>query len=143
MTPRRASRTALQGEADAPISLPLPLSLSMYICIYIYIYLIVLYHILLYAIMLYCGTLYVFYAYLIISHYIISKLLRSIFEISSCFFGPRPWHIEIRHRVKKTSTINSFGFETLKLRIRRLKFWKPTVYVLQADADAPMTEGAA
>ena len=24
------------------------------------------------------------------------------------FFGPRPWHIEIRHRVKKTSTINLF-----------------------------------
>ena len=26
---------------------------------------------------------------------------RSISEISSCFFGPRPWQIEIRHRVKK------------------------------------------
>ena len=43
------------------------------------------------------------------------------------FFGPRPWHIEIRHRVKKTSTIDSLGFETLKLKIRRLKLWKPTV----------------
>ena len=43
------------------------------------------------------------------------------------FFGPRPWHIEIRHRVKKTSTINLFEFETLKLKIRRFKFWKPTV----------------
>ena len=53
--------------------------------------------------------------------------LRSISEISSCFLGPRPWHIEIRHRVKKSSTINSFGFETLKLKIRRLKLWKPTV----------------
>ena len=53
--------------------------------------------------------------------------IRSISEISSCFFGPRPWHIEIRHRVKKTSTINLFGFETLKLKIRRLKLWKPTV----------------
>ena len=53
--------------------------------------------------------------------------LRSIFEISSYFFGPRPWHIEIRHRVKKASTINLFGFETLKLKIRRLKLWKPTV----------------
>ena len=42
-------------------------------------------------------------------------------------FGPRPWHIEIRHRVKKTSTINLSGFETLKLKIRRLKLWKPTV----------------
>ena len=41
------------------------------------------------------------------------------------FFGPRPWHIEIRHRVKKTSTINLFGFETLELKVRRLKLWKP------------------
>ena len=39
------------------------------------------------------------------------------------FVGPRPWHIEIRHRVKKkTSTINLFGFETLKLKIRRLNY---------------------
>ena len=53
--------------------------------------------------------------------------IRSISEISSCFFGPRPWHIEIRHRVKKTSTIDLFGFETLKLKIRRLKLWKATV----------------
>ena len=56
-------------------------------------------------------------------------LLRSVSEISSGLFEPRPWHIEIRHRVKqKTSTINLFGFETLKLQIRRLKLWKPTVY---------------
>ena len=53
--------------------------------------------------------------------------IRSISEISSCFFGPRPWHIEIRHRVKQTSTIDLFGFETLGLKIRRLKLWKPTV----------------
>ena len=46
--------------------------------------------------------------------------LQSISEISSCFFWPRPWHIEIRHRVKKASTINLFGFETLKFKIRRL-----------------------
>ena len=45
--------------------------------------------------------------------------VRSISEISSCVSGPRPWHIEIRHRVKKTSTINSLGFETLKSKIRR------------------------
>ena len=43
------------------------------------------------------------------------------------FFGPRLWHIEIRHRVKKTSTMNLFGLETLKLKIRRLKLWKPGV----------------
>ena len=41
--------------------------------------------------------------------------VRSISEMSSCFFGPRPWHIEIRHRIKKTSTTNLFGFETLRL----------------------------
>ena len=41
------------------------------------------------------------------------RWIRSISEISSCFFGPRPWHIEIRHRVKQTSTIDLFGFETL------------------------------
>ena len=44
-----------------------------------------------------------------------------------CFFGPRPWHIEIRHRVKKTFTINLFGFDIFQLKIRRLKLWKPTV----------------
>ena len=27
--------------------------------------------------------------------------IRSISEISSCLFGPKPWHIEIRHRVNK------------------------------------------
>ena len=53
--------------------------------------------------------------------------VRSVSEISSCFFGPRPWHIEIRHRVQKIYTIIFFGFEILKLKIRRLKLWKPTV----------------
>ena len=67
-----------------------------------------------------------------------SSTVRSISEISSCFFGPRPWHIEIRHRVKKTSTMNMFGFETLKLKIRRLKLWKPTV---QYDPLCPFPEG--
>ena len=63
--------------------------------------------------------------------------LRSVSEISSCFFGPRPWHIEIRHRVKKTPTINLFGFETLKLKFRRLKLWKPTVH-FSADLHFPV-----
>ena len=48
-------------------------------------------------------------------------------KFNRVFVGPRPWHIEIRHRLKKTSTINLCGFETLKLKIRRLKLWKPTV----------------
>ena len=63
-------------------------------------------------------------------------VLRSISEISSCCFGPRPWHIEIRHRVKKTSTINLFGFETLKLKIRRLKLWKPTILLPESFAQS-------
>ena len=60
--------------------------------------------------------------------------IRSISEISSCFWGRD--HIEIRHRVKKTSTINLFGFETLKLKIRRLKLWKPTA--LDATRGLPL-----
>ena len=35
---------------------------------------------------------------------------------------------------KKTSTINLSRFETLKLKIRRLKLWKPTVAMRIADA---------
>ena len=53
--------------------------------------------------------------------------VRSISEISSCFVGPRLWHFEVRHRAKKASTINLFGFEIFKLKVRRLKLWKPTV----------------
>ena len=53
--------------------------------------------------------------------------LQSISKISSFSFGPRPWHLEIRHRVKKKSTIDLFGFETLELTNRRLKLWKQTV----------------
>ena len=49
------------------------------------------------------------------------------------FVGPRPWHIEIRHRVKKAFTIDLFGFETLKLKFRRLKLLKPTVDTGNAD----------
>ena len=47
------------------------------------------------------------------------------------FFGPRPWHIEIRHRLKKSSTTNLFGFETPRLKIRRLKLWRSTVILNQ------------
>ena len=45
------------------------------------------------------------------------------------FVGPRPWHIEIRHRVKKTSTIN---LEISKIEImetdrkRYLASWVPS-----------------
>ena len=73
--------------------------------------------------------------------------MRSISETSSCLFGPRPWHIKIRHRVKtNTSTINLFGFETLQLKIRRLKLWKPSASEQErgssiAGAARPISEG--
>ena len=57
-------------------------------------------------------------------------LLRSISEISSCFSGRDPGTLKSDIVSKKTSTINLFGFETLKLKIRRLKLWKPTVSYL-------------
>ena len=53
--------------------------------------------------------------------------LRSISEISSCFLGRDPGTLKSDIVSTKTSTINLFGFETLKLKIRRLKLWKPTV----------------
>ena len=72
-------------------------------------------------------SVYIIIAVSIIIRFLGEIILQSISEISSCFFGPRPWHTEIRHRVKKASTMNVFGFETLKLKIRRLKLWKPGV----------------
>ena len=57
-----------------------------------------------------------------------SSSRRSISEISSCFFlGRDPGTLKSDIVSKKTSTINLFGFETLKLTIRRLKLWEPTV----------------
>ena len=44
------------------------------------------------------------------------------------FLGRDPGTLNSDIVSTKTSTINSFGFETLKLKIRRLKSWKPTVY---------------
>ena len=54
-------------------------------------------------------------------------LVRSISEISSGFLGRDPGTLKSDIVSKKTSTIKFFGFETLKLKIRSLKLWKPTV----------------
>ena len=54
-------------------------------------------------------------------------LLRSISEIHRVFLGRDPGTLKSDIVSKKTSTINLFGFETLKLKIRRLKLWKATV----------------
>ena len=112
----------------------------MYMCIYIYIYVYVYVYVCVYIyIYLFIHVHICVYVYIMLikdrqgcprtcARREKSRRVRSAFEVSSCFFGPRPCHIEIRHRVKKTSTINLFGFETLKLKIRRLKLWKPTVF---------------
>ena len=55
------------------------------------------------------------------------RTIRSISEISSCLLGRDPGTLKSDIVSKKTSPINLFGFETLKLKIRRLKLWKPTV----------------
>ena len=38
---------------------------------------------------------------------------------------------------KKTSTINLLGFETLELKTRRLKLWKPTVWHILQEVPGP------
>ena len=96
--------------------------MHLYVYIYIYIYIYKYIHISTHIIYTFYGTCILFdrnflvsrvYIYTYIYIYIyIYVYIRSVSEISSCFFGPRPLHIEIRHRVKKTSTINLFGFET-------------------------------
>ena len=43
------------------------------------------------------------------------------------FLGRDPGTLKSNIVSPKTSTINLFGFETLKLKIRRLKLWKSTV----------------
>ena len=42
-------------------------------------------------------------------------------------FGRDPGTLKSDIVSTKTSTIDLFGFETLKFKIRRLKLWKPTV----------------
>ena len=89
----------------------------VYICAYIYVHTYMHIHV--------CIYIYIYvYVYRCLYRY---TYIRSISEISSCLFGPRPWHIEIRHRVKQTSTTDLSGFETHELKFRRLKLWKPTV----------------
>ena len=92
----------------------------VYIYIYIYVYTYVYVYIYIYNYNTNtCFTrLNYIFNYMIYQHMTIQLYVKS---------GPRPWHIEIRHRVKRTSTINLLGFETLKLKFRRLKLWKPTV----------------
>ena len=45
------------------------------------------------------------------------------------FLGRDPGTLKSDIVSKKTSIINLFGCETLKLKIRRLKLWKPTLTI--------------
>ena len=56
-----------------------------------------------------------------------NTLIREDAAISSCFFGRDPGTLKSDIVSKKTSTINMFGLETLKLKLRGSKLWKPTV----------------
>ena len=60
----------------------------------------------------------------IISYHVIVYYIRSVSEISWCFC----WAETLAHwnptSCQKISAINSLGFETLKLKIRRLNLWK-------------------
>ena len=137
MRPRLLEALRPRGHGVSPIHIYIYICIySMCVCIYIYMYI----YIYIYSMCVYISLSLYIYIYIYIHTYICvagataassgpprRPSLRSISKISSCFFGPRPWHIEIRHRVKRTSTINLFGFETLRLKIRRLKLWKPTV----------------
>ena len=94
-------------------SLEFSLSLSIYIYIYIYIHI---------------QYTYTYYNYML---RVFLVGIRSISEIASCFLGRDSGTLKSDIVSKKTSTINLFGFETLKLKNRRLKLWKPTVcYVM-------------
>ena len=46
------------------------------------------------------------------------------------FSGRDPGTLKSDIMSQKPSTINLFGFETLKFQIRRLTLWKPTVHVV-------------
>ena len=102
------------------LSLSISLSLSLYIYIYIYIY---IYTHISGVSPTISRTPSTWQAQNYVARYGYGRFPK----IHRVFVGPRPWHIEIRHRVENTSTISLFGFETLKLKIRRLKLWKPTV----------------
>ena len=49
------------------------------------------------------------------------------------FLGRDPGTLKSDIVLKNNSTMNLFGFETLKLKIRRLKLWKPTVNLEQGN----------
>ena len=56
-----------------------------------------------------------------------STVVYRLYIYISCFLGRDPGTLKSDIASKKPSTINLFGFETLKLKIRRLKLWKPTL----------------
>ena len=85
--------------------------------IYIYIYMFIIYSL---------SDIYV-YVYIYIYIYV---LIHGRFpKYHRVFWGRDPGTLKSNIVSIKTSTINLFGFETLKLKIPRLKLWKQTVSV--------------
>ena len=103
---------------DLPVCMCVYIYIYMNVCTYIYIYIYIYMYTYIYIYM----YIYIYICYICIRRPAAASpgtgFLRPIFEISSCFFEPRPWHIEIRHRVKKTSTINLFGISARAPRCR-------------------------
>ena len=56
-------------------------------------------------------------------------------KFHSVFLGRDPGTLKSDIVSTKTSTINLFGFEALKLKIRRLKLWKPTAHLSSPDLE--------
>ena len=118
---------------DMYISLSLSLSLSIYIYIYTYVY----------------------------THYIQVKSATSLWtpalefdsppesnplsgrfpKFHRVFLGRDPGTLKSDIVSKKTSTTNLFGFETLKLKIRRLKLWNPTEIRMLGSRSDGASEG--
>ena len=72
------------------------LSLYVYICVYIYIYTCVYIYIYIYICIMHAGPEFSGSAMpQRCARREVRESIRSISEMSSCFFGPRPWHIEI------------------------------------------------
>ena len=92
------------------------------------------------------------YVYIYVYIYIYTGVVTTKSSARSCgrfpkfhrvFLGRDPGTLKSDMVSKKTSTINLFGFETLKLKIRILKLWKSTVLQVACPASSrPVTPPA-
>ena len=102
----------------------------IYICMYIYIYIYTYIHNIRYALQLAACIVWVTFPSLLRSRPYgqCSLILFKHGRLTKfcVFLGRDPGTLKSDIVSTKTSTINLFGFETLKLKIRRSKLWKPT-----------------